>query len=324
MKNVLVTGGTGFIGSHLCETLVESGYNVTAYDQYNSNNNWNWLENSSKKKDIQVILGDVRDSYHLKKYIKKNNIVFHLAALIGIPYSYENPSAYIDTNVKGTLNVLNACRDQDISDIIITSTSEVYGKAKYDKIDENHPLEALSPYAASKISQDQLSLSFHKSFQSPVKLIRPFNVFGPRQSSRAIIPAIISQILNKNERIVVGNVHPKRDFTFVNDTCEAFVQVLKSKELYGEVVNVGNNQSISIEDLIPKIQLILGSELEINVQNTRVRVATSEVDHLHCNNEKILKTTDWKPEVNLTDGLIKTVDWMKKNINLYKTEIYNV
>lgn len=324
MKKVLVTGGTGFIGSHLCETLVESGYDVTAYDQYNSNNSWNWLENSTRKKDIKVVLGDIRDAEHLKKHVRENNIIFHLAALIGIPYSYENPSAYIETNVKGTLNVLNSSRDQNISDIIITSTSEVYGKAQYDKIDEKHPIEALSPYAASKISQDQLSLSFYKSFQSPVKIIRPFNVFGPRQSSRAIIPTIISQILNKNKEIVVGNVHPKRDFTFVKDTCAAFVELLNSKNLYGEIVNVGSNQSITVEELISKIQSILGSNLKTIVKNDRVRVSTSEVDHLHCNNEKILKDTNWKPKVDLTSGLTETIKWIKKNINLYKTDIYNV
>ena len=320
---ILITGGCGFIGSHLTEHLAQRGFEVTVFDRYNSNNDWGWLENSIFKKDFNVILGDIRDYDSVKNAVKGNNVVLHLAALIGIPYSYISPLAYIKTNVEGTYNVLQSAKELEISKTVITSTSEVYGSAIYTPINEDHPLQPQSPYSASKIGADNLALSYYHSFDLPVTIIRPFNTYGPRQSARAIIPTIFSQLIS-SKNISLGNLSTVRDFTFVEDLCMAYDILLKNNIFNGEVVNVGSNQDISISQLLEKIFKITNLKKKIVVSEDRIRKNKSEVNHLLCDNKKILSLTDWKPKISLDKGLKKTYSWIEKNKNLYKNNLYNV
>ena len=324
MKKILITGATGFVGSHLAELCVEKGFEVVAYDRYNPNYNRGWLEKSKYKDDINFIFGDIRDYDSVLKTMKGCKIVFHLAALIGIPYSYLSPQAYIKTNIEGTYNILESSKNLDIEQTIITSTSEVYGSAKYVPIDEKHPLSAQSPYSASKISADQLAISYWNSFQLPIKIIRPFNIYGPRQSSRAVIPSIIIQALNNKDEIKLGNVEPTRDFTYVTDTCNAFLDILKSKTFFGDILNVGSNSEHSIEDIAKKILLKLNSKASIIKEKQRIRSTRSEVNRLVCDNSKILKNTSWKPEIKIEKGIDMTINWFKKFKELFKHDIYHV
>ena len=325
-KEILVTGGCGFIGSHLVEMLVKNGNKVICFDRYNPNNHWGWLENSDVKDDIEVILGDIRDFDSVYDALKGVELVFHLAALIGIPYSYVSPLAYIRTNIEGTYNVLESARLQDTDQVIITSTSETYGTAQYIPIDEAHPLVGQSPYAATKISADQIAFSYFRSFDLPVKIARPFNTYGPRQSSRAIIPTIITQILEGKGELRIGNISPTRDLTYVVDTCRAFIEIAEHSELIGDVVNIGTNTEISIQELIEKIEKISGRKVKTVQDNERIRPEKSEVERLISSNEKILSKTNWKPEISLEEGLTKTFQWFEKiDIkSFYKSDRYNV
>ena len=323
MKKVLVTGSGGFIGSHLTELLVQQGYDVRAFVRYNSRNNWGWLESSSVRDNIEVITGDIRDYDSVSSAIKGCDTVFHLAALIGIPYSYVSPIAYTKTNTEGTYNILQASREQEMENILITSTSETYGTAQYVPIDENHPLVGQSPYSASKIGADQMALSFYRSFDSPVKIVRPFNTYGPRQSARAIIPTVLSQLLSGKTELHLGNLTPTRDLTFVKDTAKGFLEIAKSK-LFGEVTNIGMSDEISIQDLVNLMIDVTGVDAKIITEAQRVRPEKSEVERLFCNNEKIIKHTNWKPDYNLRQGIEETAEWLKENLNIYKPELYNV
>lgn len=324
VRNVLVTGAAGFIGSHLAERCIELGYKVKALVRYNSRNDWGWLEQSKYKSRIKVISGDIRDFDSVYAAVKGSDTVFHLAALIGIPYSYVSPLAYIRTNVEGTYNVLQAARMLGTGNIIITSTSETYGTAQYVPIDEKHPLVGQSPYAASKISADQLALSFFRSFAMPIKIARPFNTYGPRQSARAVIPTIITQVLGGHNSIKVGNVSPKRDLIFVSDTVNAFVKIAESDKLIGEVINIGNGKEASVEKLIKAILRLAGVEIKIEQQEIRKRPFGSEVEMLLCDNRKITAKTGWRPKFSLEQGLEKTIKWFRENRQLYKEHIYNI
>jgi len=324
MKKILITGATGFVGSHLTELCVKKGYNVVAFDRYNPNYNLGWLEKSKFRDDINSIFGDIRDQDSVLKTMRNCKIVFHLAALVGIPYSYTSPLAYIKTNIEGTYNILEASKNLDIEQIVITSTSETYGSAKYVPIDERHPLSAQSPYSASKISADQLALSYWKSFKLPIKIIRPFNIYGPRQSGRAIIPSIIIQALSSKKEIKLGNIKPSRDFTYITDTCNAFLEILKIKKLFGDTVNVGSNNEYTINDIAKKILLKLNSKANIKKEEGRVRTAQSEVFRLVCDNTKILKYTNWKPRIKIEKGLDKTIRWFKDYKNFFKHDIYHI
>jgi len=324
MAKILITGSAGFIGSHLTELLVKKGFQVKAFIRYNSRNSWGWLEDSKYINDIEVITGDIRDYDSVYKAMIGCDTVFHLAALIGIPYSYISPLAYIKTNIEGTYNILESSKNLDFKNILITSTSETYGTAQYVPIDEKHPLIPQSPYSASKIAADQLAVSYYRSFGLPVKIVRPFNTYGPRQSARAIIPTVITQILNMDAEIKVGNTTPTRDFAYVEDTADAFVEIMNSDKLFGEVTNIGNNHDISIEDLILKISKLIGLEVKFKKEEIRTRPKDSEVERLVCDNEKILLNTTWKPKYTLEEGLMKTIGWIKDNISIYKHNLYNV
>jgi len=323
-NKILITGATGFIGSHLSEFCVEQGFDVVAFDRYNPNNHWGWLEDSEYKNDIEVILGDVRDYDSVSKAIEGCQAVFHLAALIGIPYSYVSPLAYIRTNVEGAYNVLEAGKNLELDQVLITSTSETYGSAQYTPIDENHPLVGQSPYSASKIAADQLAISYYRSFELPVKIVRPFNTYGPRQSARAVIPTIITQGLNGSKKIKLGNVEPTRDLTFVKDTCSAFLKIFKSDSFLGEVTNIGMNTEISIGNLIKEIMRLMEVELLINTEQKRIRPEKSEVERLVCDNSKLLNNSTWKPKYDLASGLTETINWFRKNGQLNKSELYHV
>lgn len=324
MKKILITGAGGFIGSHLTELCVKHGYEIKAFVRYNSKNNWGWLENSNIKKEIEIVTGDIRDYDSVYNSMKGCDTVFHLAALIGIPYSYESPLAYIKTNIVGTYNILQASKQLKIENILITSTSETYGTAQYIPIDEKHPLVGQSPYSASKIAADQLAVSYFRSFNLPVRIVRPFNTFGPRQSARAIIPTIITQILRGYSKLQLGNIKPTRDLTFVKDTALGFIEILKAKDLYGEIINIGMNEEISIENLVKTISVILGKDIQIVVDEKRIRPQNSEVERLKCDNSKILKNTKWKPAYSLQSGLIETIKWIENNLETYKADLYNV
>tara|TARA_Y100000590_G_scaffold470678_2_gene667683 strand:- start:405 stop:1379 length:975 start_codon:yes stop_codon:yes gene_type:complete len=324
MKKILITGATGFVGSHLAELCVQKGYKVVAFDRYNPNYNLGWLEKSEYKDDINFIFGDIRDYDSVLKSMKGCSIVFHLAALIGIPYSYFSPLAYIKTNIEGTYNVLESSKHLDLEQTIITSTSETYGSAKYVPIDEKHSLSSQSPYSASKISADQLSLSYWNSFQLPIKIIRPFNIYGPRQSFRAVIPSIIIQALNNKKVINLGNIEPTRDFTYVKDTCDAFLAILKTNRFFGNVLNVGSNNEYSIETITKKILKKFNSDAKIKIEKKRIRSAKSEVVRLVCDNKKILKYTKWRPKVNFDKGLDLTIDWFEEFKDYFKHDIYHV
>lgn len=325
-KKVLVTGSEGFIGSHLTEQLVELGAEVTALVQYNSFNNWGWIDTFSDdiKKYINVVTGDIREYDGMSKIIKGQDVVFHLAALIAIPYSYLSPMAYVRTNVEGTTNVLEACREYNIEKIIHTSTSETYGTALYVPIDEKHPLQGQSPYSASKIGADKIAESFQKSFEMPIATIRPFNTYGPRQSARAVIPTIISQILSGKTEIKLGSLTPTRDFNYVKDTAEAFIKIAESDKTIGEVINVSTNNEISIGELVNKIIKLSGKNVKIICDNDRIRPENSEVNRLWGDNKKIRKLTEWEPRYSLNDGLSQTIQWIENNMKYFKTDIYNV
>jgi NAD dependent epimerase/dehydratase len=325
-KKVLVTGADGFIGSHLVEKLVECGCQVVALSQYNSFNNWGWLEGLPCLKNIEVVSGDIRDSYFIEKIIRNIDIVFHLAALIAIPYSYYAPESYVQTNVLGTLNVLQAALKNNVQKVLHTSTSEVYGTAMYVPIDEAHPLQPQSPYSASKIAADSMALSFFNSFSLPVTIVRPFNTYGPRQSARAVIPTVINQILGGNKKIKLGNLSPTRDFNYVTDTCGGFIKIAESDTVTGEVVNIGSNYEISIGDTIDIIKKILDVDVQIITEEQRIRPQSSEVERLWSDNSKLYKLTQFKPQVGIEEGLRLTIEWFKcdSNREKYKVNIYNV
>jgi NAD dependent epimerase/dehydratase len=324
MKKVLITGAGGFIGSHLTEACVKAGMQVRAFVRYNSKNQWGWLESSSVKDKIEVISGDIRDYDSVFAAMKGCDGVFHLAALIGIPYSYVSPLAYIRTNVEGTYNILQSAKELGLKDILVTSTSETYGTAQQVPISELHPLVGQSPYSASKISADQLAISYHRSFGMPVKIVRPFNTYGPRQSARAIIPTIITQLLAGKKTIQLGNTSPTRDLSFVEDTVQGFLAIQKSKKLEGEVTNIGNGTEISVGDLAKKIGELLKIKFQIKEEKQRVRPENSEVERLLCDVSKLKKNTTWKPKVSLGEGLLETIAFLKKNQSLYKPDIYNI
>lgn len=324
LAKILITGAGGFIGSHLVERCVELGHDVRAFVHYNSNNALGWLESSPVKKDIEVVSGDVRDYDSVSSAMRGRDEVYHLAALIGIPYSYVSPLAYIQTNIVGTYNVLQAGRELGTSNILVTSTSETYGTAQYVPMDEKHPMVGQSPYSASKIGGDNIAVSYYRSFKLPVKIVRPFNTYGPRQSTRAIIPTIITQLLRGKTTIKLGNIKPTRDLTFVKDTANGFLEIARAKGLHGEYVNIGMSEEISVEDLAHKIAKIVGVSLKIESEEDRTRPAASEVERLYCNNTKIKQNTTWKPHYDLDKGLAETVSWIKQNLKLFTTETYHV
>ena len=298
---------------------IKRGFDVIGFDRYNPNNDHGWL-NKNDYKNLKIILGDIRDYDSVYKSMKNCNIIFHLAALGGIHYSYYSPVAYVKTNIEGTYNVLEAAKNLKINNTIITSTSEVYGSAKYLPMDESHPLNAQSPYAASKIAADQLALSYFNSYNLPIKIIRPFNTYGPRQSNRAVIPRIINQCLLNKKSISLGNLKPTRDFNYVEDVCKAYFEILKNNKLNGKIINVGSNSNISIDELAKVIIKITGKKIKIVQKNKIFRPKNSEVENLKCNNKLIKKYTDWTPNYNLKNGLKKTIEWMNKNKTVYKNE----
>jgi len=325
-KSVLITGAAGFIGSHLTEMCLEKGFNVIAFDRYNSNNHWGWLEYSDYRNDIEVILGDVRDFDSVSKAMEGCKAVIHLAALIGIPYSYVSPLAYIRTNVEGTYNVLEAAKNQNMEQILITSTSETYGTAQYSPIDESHPMVGQSPYSATKIAADQLAISYYRSFEMPIKIVRPFNTYGPRQSARAVIPTTVAQLLKGYGSIKLGNLSPTRDLTYVTDTCNGFMEIYQSDSLFGEATNIGMNSEIAISDLVYLIANLMDTDITIESSNERVRPKNSEVERLICDNSKLLKHTTWRIQYSLEQGISKVIEWMKNldNLSIYKPEKYSV
>ncbi|KNY30277.1 NAD-dependent 4,6-dehydratase LegB [Pseudobacteroides cellulosolvens] len=325
-KKVLVTGADGFIGSHLVEALIEEGARVTAFVFYNSFNSWGWLDTfpADTLSKINVFQGDIRDLNCLREVVKDVDSIFHLAALIAIPYSYIAPESYIDTNIKGTLNILQAAKDFSVERVFITSTSEVYGTAKYVPIDELHPFQGQSPYSASKIGADRIAESFYRSYNLPVTIVRPFNTYGPRQSARAVIPAIISQLLSGKTEIKLGNLTPTRDFNYVKDTVNGFIEIAKSDRTIGEEINIATGVETCIGDIFEEIRLQINKEAKVINDDIRIRPEKSEVDRLLGSNKKIMELTNWKPEYSLKDGLKETIVWLRDNLERYKTDIYNV
>lgn len=325
-SKVLVTGADGFIGSHLTEMLVAQGYQVKALSQYNSFNYWGWLEDVNCQAEIEVLNGDIRDPHYCKHITKDVDIVFHLGALIAIPYSYVAPDSYVDTNIKGTLNICQAAMENGVSRVIHTSTSEVYGTALYVPIDEKHPLQPQSPYSASKIGADAMAMSFYNAFNLPVTVARPFNTYGPRQSARAVIPTIITQIANGQKQIKLGDVTPTRDFNYVLDTCRGFIDLAQSEKAIGETVNIGSNFEISIGDTLNLIKEIMGSDVEFITDDVRIRPEKSEVFRLWCDNSKINSMTGFVPKYDIRAGLEETIKWFvnPENLRKYKAGIYNV
>jgi dTDP-glucose 4,6-dehydratase len=333
MKNrVLVTGADGFIGSHLVERLVRRGYPVRAMALYNSFNSWGWLDTLAPDimREVDVFTGDIRDPYGVRKAMADCDAVLHLAALIAIPYSYHSPETYVDTNVKGTLNVLQAARDLGVAKVVQTSTSEVYGTARFVPIHEEHPLQGQSPYSATKIAADQMALAFHASFDLPVMVLRPFNTYGPRQSARAVIPTVITQIANGKREIKLGALHPTRDFNYVLDTVDGFVAALDAEAGLGEVINIGSNYEISIGDTVRLIAEVMGAEVDVVTDEARLRPEKSEVDRLWADNAKALALLGWQPAYagldGLRRGLAETVAWFgdADNLRRYKADIYNL
>lgn len=328
MKKALVTGADGFIGSHLVEHLVRLGSKVKAFVFYNSFNSWGWIDTFKEevKKEIEIFSGDIRDPNGVFEALKDVDTVFHLAALIGIPFSYYSPDSYVDTNIKGTLNILQAARKLNIEKVLITSTSEVYGTAQYVPIDEKHPRQPQSPYSATKIAADSIAESFYRSFDLPVVIVRPFNTFGPRQSARAVIPTIITQLLSGKEKIKLGDLYPTRDLVYVKDTVRGFVEIAKSDSLIGQDVNIATNSEISIGDLARKIINKINPKAKIITDKQRIRPKKSEVYRLFGSNEKILMNTNWKQNYSLDEALDETIEWFKENQNwaMYKPDIYNV
>jgi NAD dependent epimerase/dehydratase len=331
-KKILVTGADGFIGSHLTEQLVRNGYDVKPFVMYNSFNSWGWLDHTSKeiKDNIEVFAGDIRDPHGVKEAMKGCDAVLHLAALIAIPYSYHSPDTYIDTNIKGTLNVVQAARELNIHKVVHTSTSEVYGTARFVPITEEHPLQGQSPYSASKIGADQIAMSFYSSFQTPVAIIRPFNTYGPRQSARAVIPTIITQIQAGQTQIKLGAIHPTRDFNYVADTVRGFISVLEADSAVGEVINIGSNYEVSIGDTVAVIADIMQANIEIITDSDRLRPIKSEVERLWADNRKAQSLIGWSPEYagvkGFRKGLEKTIAWFTdiENQKMYKAGMYNI
>ncbi|MFA6238857.1 MAG: NAD-dependent 4,6-dehydratase LegB [Bacteriovorax sp.] len=326
MKKILVTGADGFIGSHLVEMLVSQGYEVRALSLYNSFNNWGWLEDVNCLKEIEVVNGDIRDSFFCNEITKGIDTIFHLAALIAIPYSYKAPQSYVDTNINGTLNICKAAMENGATKIVHTSTSEVYGTAKYVPINELHPLQPQSPYSASKIAADAMAMSFHLSFNLPLVIARPFNTFGPRQSARAVIPTIISQLANKKREISLGDITPTRDFNYVEDTCSGFIQLAKCPEAVGKTVNIGSNREHSIEETFNLIRRLMNANAKLLVDEQRIRPKNSEVHRLVCDNSLIHSLTGFKSDHSFEEGMIKTIEWFSQTQNLakYKADIYNL
>jgi len=325
MEKVLITGADGFIGSHLTELLLEQGYDVIALSYYNSFNNWGWLDNLSHK-HLTVVSGDVRDPHFCKHITVGIDIVFHLAALIAIPYSYVAPDSYVDTNVKGTLNICQAAKENGVKKVLVTSTSEVYGTAQYVPIDEKHPKQPQSPYSATKIGADAMALSFYNAFNLPVVIVRPFNTYGPRQSARAIIPTIISQIANGKKEIMLGDLTPTRDFNYVKDTCNGFLALAKCDEAIGQEVNVCSNYEISMRDTLELIAKIMNADVKFIEDKQRLRPKNSEVFRLWGDNAKIKALTGFTPNYSIEAGLKETIDWFlnEENLKKYKANIYNV
>ncbi|HSI43296.1 MAG TPA: NAD-dependent 4,6-dehydratase LegB [Methylotenera sp.] len=323
---VLVTGADGFIGSHLVEMLVSRGAKVKALSLYNSFNDWGWLENTSCLDQIEVVCGDVRDPNFCREITKDIDVVFHLAALIAIPYSYVAPDSYVATNITGTLNMLQAARDAGVKRFLHTSTSEVYGTARYVPINEEHPLQAQSPYSATKIGADALAMSYFYTFGMPLTVVRPFNTYGPRQSARAVIPTIITQILTGKKSIKLGSLHPTRDFNYVEDTCRGFIGLAECEEAIGKTINIGSNKEISVGDLVKLIAEIAGPDVTIETDDQRLRPEQSEVERLWCDNSKINGLFGFEPQVGLREGLTRTIEWLKQpeNLRKYKANIYNV
>lgn len=326
MKKVLVTGADGFIGSHLVETLLDEGYEVRAFVLYNSFNTWGWLDTFPKEKldKIEIFTGDVRDPNAVRKAMQGMDAVFHLAALIAIPYSYYAPDAYVDTNIKGTLNVLQAARDQETERVLVTSTSEVYGTAQYVPIDEKHPFQGQSPYSATKIGADRIAESFYRSFGLPVTIVRPFNTFGPRQSARAVIPTIITQLLSGSKEIRLGSLTPTRDFNYVKDTARGFLEIYRSPKTIGEEINIATQKEISIGQLAEELIRQINPEAKIICDEQRLRPKKSEVERLLGCNQKIRKLTTWEPRYTFEQGIAETIEFLKRNMDKYKADIYNV
>lgn len=326
IKKVLVTGSDGFIGSHLVEALLDADCEVKAFVLYNSFNTWGWLDTFPKEKldKIEVFAGDVRDPNAVRKAMEDVDVVMHLAALIAIPYSYYAPDAYVDTNIKGTLNVLQAARDLKTERVLVTSTSEVYGTAQYVPIDEKHPYQGQSPYSATKIGADRLAESFYRSFDLPVTIVRPFNTFGPRQSARAVIPTIITQLLSGKEEIKLGSLEPTRDFNYVKDTVQGFIEIMKSDKTIGQEINIATQKEISIGELANELIRQINPNAKIICDKQRLRPEKSEVERLLGSNEKILKLTNWKPNYTFEQGIAETIEFLKNNLDRYKVDLYNV
>lgn len=326
MKKALVTGADGFIGSHLTEDLLKKGYEVKAFTLYNSFNTWGWLDSLPKGKlgQIEIYCGDVRDPNGVREAMRGVDIVFHLAALIAIPFSYHSPDSYVDTNIKGTLNVLQAARELATERVLVTSTSEVYGTAQYVPIDEKHPFQGQSPYSATKIGADRLAESFYRSFRLPVSIVRPFNTYGPRQSARAVIPTVITQLLAGREEIKLGALTPTRDFNYVKDTTAGFIAIAESDQTIGEEINIATQKEISIGELAGEIINQINPKARIVCDEERIRPEKSEVNRLLGSNEKIKKLTDWKPQYTFEQGIAETIEWIGNHLNFYKCDIYNV
>lgn len=327
-KKILVTGAGGFIGSHLVEALVKKGCNIRAFIHYNSFNRWGWLDYVERcvKDSIEVFAGDVRDPYGVKKAMQDCDVVFHLAALIGIPYSYHSPDTYVDTNIKGTLNILQAAKELGVEKVIHTSTSEVYGTAQFVPITEEHPVNPQSPYAATKVGADFLALSFYRSFNLPVAVIRPFNTYGPRQSARAVIPTIITQIASGKTRMKLGSLYPTRDLVYVKDTVKGFIRIVESDNSIGKVINIGSNFEICIRDLANLIAKLMEVKIKIETEKKRERPEKSEIERLWADNKKAKELLEWLPKYTLEEGLKETIKWFSDpdNLRFYKASIYNI
>ena len=325
-EKILVTGADGFIGSHLTEELVKQGFDVKAFSLYNSFNTWGWLDTLPQDimENVEVFTGDVRDPNGVREAMKGTDAVFHLAALIAIPFSYHSPDAYVDTNIKGTLNVLQAAKQLDLDKVLITSTSEVYGTAQYVPIDESHPYQGQSPYSATKIGADRLAESFYRSFGLPVAIVRPFNTYGPRQSARAVIPTIITQLLAGKEEIRLGSLTPTRDFNFVKDTAQGFIEIYRSDKTVGEEINIATQNEISIGELAEELIRQINPQAKIVCDEERLRPEKSEVNRLLGSNEKIKMLSDWVPRFTFEEGLAQTIDFFRDNLEKYKVDIYNI